>query len=84
MSFPRMKLTFASPRRIIGFLLGLTAVGGYGYLRVLDDYRQASEKLLTSVEELKISTEQVPSSSPSGFLHPPNCVRQLIPTVVHR
>ncbi|KWU45203.1 hypothetical protein RHOSPDRAFT_16775 [Rhodotorula sp. JG-1b] len=44
---------------IIGFLLGLTAVGGYGYLRVLDDYRQASEKLLTSVEELKISTEQM-------------------------
>ncbi|GAA5954321.1 hypothetical protein JCM8115_003372 [Rhodotorula mucilaginosa] len=44
---------------IIGFLLGLTAVGGYGYLRVLDDYRQASEKLLTSVEELKSSTEQM-------------------------
>ncbi|GAA5982685.1 hypothetical protein JCM10908_006744 [Rhodotorula pacifica] len=46
---------------IIGFLLGLTAVGGYGYLRVLDDYRQASEKLLVSVEELKGSTEQMTS-----------------------
>lgn len=45
--------------RIIGFLLGLTAVGGYGYLRVLEDYRQASERLLVSVEELKGSTEQV-------------------------
>ncbi|GAA5882171.1 hypothetical protein JCM3774_005453 [Rhodotorula dairenensis] len=44
---------------IIGFLLGLTAVGGYGYFRVLDDYRQASEKLLVSVEELKSSTEQM-------------------------
>lgn len=44
---------------IIGFLLGLTAVGGYGYFRVLDDYRRASEKLLTSVEELKTSTEQM-------------------------
>ncbi|BGP58454.1 hypothetical protein JCM8202_005439 [Rhodotorula sphaerocarpa] len=44
---------------IIGFLLGLSAVGGYGYLRVLDDYRQASERLLVSVEELKSSTEQM-------------------------
>ncbi|POY75039.1 hypothetical protein BMF94_2015 [Rhodotorula taiwanensis] len=44
---------------IIGFLLGLTAVGGYGYLRVLEDYRQASERLLVSVEELKGSTEQM-------------------------
>lgn len=55
---PSRQLTLAL-HSIIGFLLGLTAVGGYGYFRVLDDYRRASEKLLTSVEELKTSTEQV-------------------------
>lgn len=62
-----LKLT-RLPDRIIGFLLGLSAVGGYGYLRVLDDYRQASERLLVSVEELKSSTEQVRLPALSSLL----------------
>ncbi|BGP43783.1 hypothetical protein JCM10449v2_007840 [Rhodotorula kratochvilovae] len=45
----------------IGFLLGLTTIGGYGYFRLLDDYQKASTTLLTSVEELKGSTEQMAS-----------------------
>lgn len=45
--------------RLIGFLLGTTLVGGYGYFQLLDDYTQASSLLLLSVEELKTSTEQV-------------------------
>ncbi|GAA6055689.1 hypothetical protein JCM3770_001022 [Rhodotorula araucariae] len=46
---------------IIGFLLGLTTIGGYGYFRLLDDYQKASTTLLTSVEELKGSTAQMAS-----------------------
>lgn len=45
--------------RLIGFLLGVTAVGGFGYFQLLDDYTKASSLLLMSVEELKSSTEQV-------------------------
>ncbi|GAA5839750.1 hypothetical protein JCM9279_005157 [Rhodotorula babjevae] len=44
---------------LIGFLLGLTTVGGYGYFRLLDDYHSASVTLLASVDELKRSTEQM-------------------------
>ncbi|ORY73595.1 hypothetical protein BCR35DRAFT_354043 [Leucosporidium creatinivorum] len=46
---------------LIGFLLGTTLVGGYGYFQLLDDYSQASSLLLLSVEELKTSTEQMAS-----------------------
>ncbi|GAA6039774.1 hypothetical protein JCM8097_004215 [Rhodosporidiobolus ruineniae] len=42
---------------IIGFLLGVSLVGGYGYFQLLDDYAKASRELLDSVEELKGSTE---------------------------
>lgn len=55
----RRKLTSYIARRLIGFLLGTTLVGGYGYFQLLDDYSQASSLLLLSVEELKLSTEQV-------------------------
>ncbi|KPV73029.1 uncharacterized protein RHOBADRAFT_55271 [Rhodotorula graminis WP1] len=44
---------------LIGFLLGLTTIGGYGYFRLLDDYHNASTTLLASVEELKGSTQQM-------------------------
>jgi hypothetical protein len=54
-----VKLTLVSLDRLIGFLLGTTLVGGYGYFQLLDDYTQASSLLLLSVEELKVSTEKV-------------------------
>ncbi|GAA5838489.1 hypothetical protein JCM11251_003407 [Rhodosporidiobolus azoricus] len=44
---------------LIGFLLGVTSVGSYGYFMLLDDYSKASGTLLDSVEELKGSTEQM-------------------------
>ncbi|GAA5987762.1 hypothetical protein JCM11641_006522 [Rhodosporidiobolus odoratus] len=44
---------------IIGFLLGTTLVGSYGYFQLLDDYSKASRELLGSVEELRGSTEQM-------------------------
>ncbi|GAA5905896.1 hypothetical protein JCM6882_009064 [Rhodosporidiobolus microsporus] len=44
---------------LIGFLLGITSVGSYGYFMLLDDYSKASGTLLESVEELKGSTEQM-------------------------
>ncbi|BGP27874.1 hypothetical protein Rt10032_c14g5217 [Rhodotorula toruloides] len=44
---------------LIGFLLGVSMVGGYGYFRLLDDYKQASSALLLSVDELKQSTTQM-------------------------
>ncbi|BGP35626.1 hypothetical protein JCM10296v2_007467 [Rhodotorula toruloides] len=44
---------------LIGFLLGVSLVGGYGYFRLLDDYKQASSALLLSVDELKRSTTQM-------------------------
>ncbi|BGP11637.1 hypothetical protein JCM10049v2_007547 [Rhodotorula toruloides] len=44
---------------LIGFLLGISLVGGYGYFRLLDDYKQASSALLLSVDELKRSTTQM-------------------------
>ncbi|GJN94104.1 hypothetical protein Rhopal_007178-T1 [Rhodotorula paludigena] len=44
---------------LIGFLLGISAVGGYGYFRLLEDYQKASQTLLVSVDELKGSTEQM-------------------------
>ena len=43
----------------IGFLLGMTAVGGFGYMQLLDDYSRASNLLLASVEELRKTTGQV-------------------------
>lgn len=53
---------FLPSRSLIGFLLGVSLVGGYGYFRLLDDYKQASSALLLSVDELKRSTTQVRSS----------------------
>lgn len=51
---------------IIGFLLGITLTGGYGYFNLWEDYRSASSLLLGSVEELKTSTQAVSCHS----LHP--------------
>jgi hypothetical protein len=39
--------------------MGLSMVGGYGYVSLLDDYKTASGLLLASVEELKSSTQTV-------------------------
>lgn len=47
----------------------MTAVGGFGYLQLLDDYSRASSLLLASVEELKGTTNQV-SSRPSAATEP--------------
>ncbi|CEQ41075.1 SPOSA6832_02754, partial [Sporobolomyces salmonicolor] len=44
---------------LIGFLLGLSAVGSYGYFMLLHDYGEASRTLLDSVAELKRSTDKV-------------------------
>ncbi|GAA6059150.1 hypothetical protein JCM10212_003897 [Sporobolomyces blumeae] len=44
---------------VIGFLLGLTTVGAYGYYALLGDYARASQQLIRSVDELKQSTEAV-------------------------
>ncbi|BGP20532.1 hypothetical protein JCM10213v2_008693 [Rhodosporidiobolus nylandii] len=49
---------------IIGFLLGVSLVGGYGYFQLLDDYAKASRELLGSVEELRGSTEQMATHLP--------------------
>ncbi|GAA5937934.1 uncharacterized protein JCM15063_005417 [Sporobolomyces koalae] len=46
---------------LIGFLLGLTAVGTYGYYSLLSDYSKASQQLLLSVQELQESTRIVTS-----------------------
>lgn len=56
-------------RRLIGLLLGMSLVGGFGYFELLDAYRDASERMLASVEELKLSTEAVRQTS-----HLPLCV----------
>ncbi|GAA5823718.1 hypothetical protein JCM5353_008567, partial [Sporobolomyces roseus] len=44
---------------LIGFLLGLTAVGTYGYYLLLSDYSLASTKLLSSIEQLEFSTSLI-------------------------
>ncbi|GAA5949483.1 hypothetical protein JCM21900_000235 [Sporobolomyces salmonicolor] len=46
---------------LIGFLLGLSAVGSYGYFMLLHDYGEASRTLLDSVAELKRSTDKMTS-----------------------
>ncbi|KAM0748100.1 hypothetical protein T439DRAFT_73685 [Meredithblackwellia eburnea MCA 4105] len=46
---------------LIGFLLGTSIVGAYGYFALLEDYAEASKTLLLSVEELKSSTSQLTS-----------------------
>ncbi|GAA6017504.1 hypothetical protein JCM10207_008249 [Rhodosporidiobolus poonsookiae] len=49
---------------LIGFLLGISLTGGYGYFQLLDDYSKASSELLSSVEELRGSTEQMATLIP--------------------
>ncbi|CAG8487116.1 2065_t:CDS:2, partial [Ambispora leptoticha] len=44
---------------LIGFLLGFTLASGAGYVYLLDDYHAASNLLLSSVEELQLSTNKV-------------------------
>lgn len=71
--------------RLIGFLTGMTVVGGWGYFELLDAYRDASERMLSSVEELKLSTQAVSNTlhlqrshnAPrlSGTSFSPSCTR---------
>ncbi|CAG8468749.1 1859_t:CDS:2 [Ambispora gerdemannii] len=44
---------------LIGFLLGVTLASGAGYVYLMDDYHAASNLLLSSVEELQLSTNKV-------------------------
>ncbi|GAA5879941.1 hypothetical protein JCM1840_006938 [Sporobolomyces johnsonii] len=46
---------------LIGFLLGISAVGSYGYFVLLHDYAEASRALLESVDELKGTTDKMAS-----------------------
>ncbi|SCZ97898.1 BZ3500_MvSof-1268-A1-R1_Chr3-3g06442 [Microbotryum saponariae] len=46
---------------LIGFLLGMTTVGIWGYTHLLQDYMTASKALLDSVQELHLSTEKMTS-----------------------
>ncbi|KAJ4482258.1 hypothetical protein J3R30DRAFT_3286183 [Lentinula aciculospora] len=44
---------------IVGFLFGFSLASSYAAYQLLDEYKQASVALQASVEELKLSTEQV-------------------------
>ncbi|KAK9763182.1 hypothetical protein K7432_010388 [Basidiobolus ranarum] len=44
---------------LMGFLFGLTCAGGVGYYYLLEEYQNASDMLLQSVEELQASTNKV-------------------------
>ncbi|KDE07211.1 hypothetical protein MVLG_02434 [Microbotryum lychnidis-dioicae p1A1 Lamole] len=46
---------------LIGFLLGMTTVGIWGYTHLLQDYMTASKALLDSVQELHVSTKKMTS-----------------------
>ncbi|GAA5843574.1 hypothetical protein JCM3766R1_002417 [Sporobolomyces carnicolor] len=46
---------------LIGFLLGLTALGSYGYFLLLSDYEKASRQLVASVQNLESSTSLISS-----------------------
>ncbi|GAA5964006.1 hypothetical protein JCM3765_007836 [Sporobolomyces pararoseus] len=46
---------------LIGFLLGLTALGSYGYFLLLSDYEKASRQLVESVKNLESSTSLISS-----------------------
>lgn len=54
--------TYTCPTSIIGFLLGFSIASSFAAYHLLEEYRQASAALQTSVDELKLSTEKV------GFL----------------
>ncbi|KAI9268222.1 hypothetical protein BDA99DRAFT_505243 [Phascolomyces articulosus] len=43
----------------VGFLLGVTLAGSVGYYYLLEEYNNASNSLLSSVQELQGSTEKV-------------------------
>lgn len=45
--------------RIVGFLFGFSLASSYAAYHLLDEYKLASAALQASVEELKLSTEQV-------------------------
>ncbi|KAJ4501439.1 hypothetical protein C8R41DRAFT_749156 [Lentinula lateritia] len=44
---------------IVGFLFGFSLASSFAAYQLLDEYKQASAALQASVEELKLSTEQV-------------------------
>ncbi|KAH9447850.1 hypothetical protein MJO29_011157 [Puccinia striiformis f. sp. tritici] len=44
---------------ILGFLTGLTVTGSYAYLHLFEEYQNACNILLLSVEELKASTLKI-------------------------
>lgn len=44
---------------ILGFLTGLTVTGSYAYLHLFEEYQNACNVLLLSVEELKASTLKI-------------------------
>ncbi|KAI9314149.1 hypothetical protein BX666DRAFT_1970799 [Dichotomocladium elegans] len=56
----------AAPKKVgavrggfVGFLLGVTVAGSVGYYYLLEEYNNASDSLLSSVQELQSSTEKV-------------------------
>ncbi|KAI7856444.1 hypothetical protein BDC45DRAFT_503931 [Circinella umbellata] len=53
------KKTGAIGGGFVGFLLGVTVAGSAGYYYLLEEYNNASNSLLSSVEELQGSTEKV-------------------------
>lgn len=56
----RLKAYFCS---VIGFLLGFSLASTYAAYRLVDEYKQASAILQTSVEELQATTAKVSGSS---------------------
>ncbi|KAK9764739.1 hypothetical protein K7432_007536 [Basidiobolus ranarum] len=44
---------------ILGFIIGSSAAGAVSYYSLLEEYQHASTKLLSAVDELQVSTDQV-------------------------
>jgi hypothetical protein len=51
-----------SDSSIVGFLFGFSLAASFAAYQLLDEYKQASAALQSSVEELRISTEKVSST----------------------
>jgi hypothetical protein len=52
-------ISYLSLSSVIGFLFGFSLASSFAAYRLLDEYKQASATLQTSVEELQNSTEKV-------------------------
>ena len=55
---------FSNRSSVIGFLFGFSLASSFAAYRLLDEYKQASAALQTSVEELQQSTEKVYIGAP--------------------